>query len=697
MALLRRNTWLLPLLFAVALGAVGWNTQRALESAMKEQLTSKLETIRDAEVAAIRLWAEENKAVARAHVENPVVRELILELLRVARGARDPGKALATSPALAELQELTGMLIELHGYSGWGSQDAGGLMIANQQDGFVGLRPQASAALLPRIFDGETLITPPLPWDSTGRPESQVPVIIVGAPVRDGQDRVVASFGFALRPEAEFSGLLTLARPGETGETYAFDENGVLLSPSRFDEELRALGLLGAEQSSFMNIHIRDPGGSLVGGHAPELPVRARPLTRMAASGVTGKSGVDVDGYRDYRGSNVVGAWSWIPELGFGIATEMDADEAYQGLLAVQRRFWAVTSLLVLAAIGMFLYSFVLVRLRSQMDEARQLGRYRIERKLGSGGMGTVYLASHALLRRPTAIKLLRPERAGNEGVARFEREVQVTSALSHPNTIAIYDYGHTPDGTFYYAMEYLEGITLGQCVESDGAQPEARVLHVLKQACGSIAEAHTAGLMHRDLKPSNIMLCEIGGMFDFTKVLDFGLVRQEEQARDLALTDVASLTGTPLYMPPESVKTPEALDVRGDVYQLGAIAYHLLVGRHLFEGESAYEVMARHVSTPPTPPSEALGHAVSADLEKLILACLEKNPANRPANAGELLDLLEHCQVAGSWSQREARDWWVGWREGHPAAPETTPETSSLPSSFTLDFAERLVGRRKD
>jgi serine/threonine protein kinase len=300
--------------------------------------------------------------------------------------------------------------------------------------------------------------------------------------------------------------------------------------------------------------------------------------------------------------------------------------------------------------------------------------------------MGTVYLARHALLCRPTAIKVLRGEQATAEAVARFEREVQVSSQLSHPNTIDIYDFGYTPDGTFYYAMEYLDGITLDRLIETEGPLPEARVLSIMRQACGSIAEAHDAGLIHRDLKPSNIMLCEIGGMYDYAKVLDFGLVREQEQAQDVALTDVTSLTGTPLYMPPEVVKHPDKVDVRADLYQLGAIAYYLLAGRPMFTGGSAYEVLAHHLNSIPRPPSEVLGRAVTPELEAIVLRCLEKDPAARPATGRDLLESLEICSCPDTWGQRDARIWWAEWRERHPESHDLDP-ASSLPSGYAIDL----------
>jgi serine/threonine-protein kinase len=216
-------------------------------------------------------------------------------------------------------------------------------------------------------------------------------------------------------------------------------------------------------------------------------------------------------------------------------------------------------------------------------------------------------------------------------------------------------------------------------------------VIHILKQICGSIAEAHAAGLIHRDLKPANVMLCERGGIADFVKVLDFGLVRQQKQSPDLALTDINSLTGTPLYMPPEAVDAPDKLDARGDLYQIGAIGYYLLVGRHLFTGSSMIEILGHHMNTAPTPPSEALGRPVNAVLEAVLLRCLAKAPDDRPGNAAELLLTLEGISDVPAWSQAEAIVWWREWWEDHPDWQRFEHDSASLPSAASVDIHGRL------
>ena len=251
------------------------------------------------------------------------------------------------------------------------------------------------------------------------------------------------------------------------------------------------------------------------------------------------------------------------------------------------------------------------------------------------------------MLRRPTAVKLIDPDKTTDVSIARFEREVQLTSQLNHPNTIAIYDYGRTPEGVFYYAMELLDGLTLQTLVERFGPQPEQRVVNILKQVCGSLIEAHAAGLIHRDIKPANIMINRRGGIYDFVKLLDFGLVKAVDGPRQSTVTVAPGLTGTPLYMSPEAIEKGWTVDARSDIYALGAVGYFLLTGKPVFEGDNVVEICMRHVDTPPLPPSVRLRRPVSADLESLILRCLAKSPAERPQSALELRHLLEQCPGA--------------------------------------------------
>ncbi len=695
-----KHFWLFPALFAVLLGAAGWTSYRALERNTQERLRNELQTILDADVTALRIWLEIQQTVAQVEAADPVLRARFAELEAITRTRPEPRDALLAASAREPLTESLQSVSRAHGYLGFGIFDRRGVVLA----GFrrqIGRTTWTDQALQKRVLAGETLVTPPMVWElpeEPGGPLVPTQIMLLLTPVRRPGDQVVSgALAFGLRPEADFSEILRVARLGESGETYAFTADGRMVSESRFEDQLREIGLIsgGDDSRSSLSVHVRDPGGNMLEGFVPDLPVLARPLTRMAAEAVTGQGGVDVAGYRDYRGVPVVGAWTWLPELGLGLTSELDAAEAYAGLHGLQRRFAVVVGVLALAAVGLLFYSAVLSRLSSRFDEVRQLGRYRIGRKIGEGGMGAVYMARHALLRRPTAVKLLRPDAKSDESIVRFEREVQAAAALSHPNTISIYDYGHTPDGVFYYAMEYLDGVDIGRCVHAGGPFPEARVVHVMKQVCASLAEAHAAGLIHRDLKPANVMLCERGGLSDFVKVLDFGLVRAADRDQTLNVTNVQALTGTPLYLAPEAIETPDQLDARADVYQLGGIAYYLLVGRHVFEGETVVEVLGKHLHTAPVPPSEALERPASPDLERIILRCLAKDPAERYAHGAELLEAFESCSFTGSWGQKEARDWWLLWRAQHPApSADEDVAGASHPSGYSVDLEDRLGTR---
>lgn len=301
-----------------------------------------------------------------------------------------------------------------------------------------------------------------------------------------------------------------------------------------------------------------------------------------------------------------------------------------------------------------------LEKLRREASAARRLGQYRLTERLGAGGMGEVYLAEHVLLRRPCAVKLIRPERAGDpQQLLRFEREVRTTATLSHPNTVQIYDYGHADDGTFYYAMEYLPGLTLEQLVGRHGPLSPARAVYFLRQLCGSLREAHAVGLIHRDIKPGNVMVCERGGVHDVVKLLDFGLVLpRRDGPGDGKLSRDGVITGTPAYMSPEQAGGQPDLDPRSDIYSVGALAYFVLTGGPPFAGRSVVKVLAAHLYETPAPVRDRRPD-VPADLEEVVLRCLAKEPAARFPDADRLDAALTRCDCGGQWSPQEADAWW--------------------------------------
>ncbi len=348
--------------------------------------------------------------------------------------------------------------------------------------------------------------------------------------------------------------------------------------------------------------------------------------------------------------------------------------------LSVWKVMWLLAAITVSTAGSAVIYG-----LRREVRHALQLGQYTLEEKLGEGGMGVVYRARHAMLRRPTAVKLLKPDRVGEASLRRFEREVQLTAGLSHPNTVSVFDYGRTPDGIFYYAMEYLDGLTLEEVVGGDGPQPPARVAHVVRQVLGALAEAHGIGLVHRDVKPGNVILCDRGGVPDVAKVLDFGLVKEAEGDGDAGLSRDGALLGTPLYLAPEAIRSPAA-DARADLYSVGAVAYFLLAGRPVFEGRSVIEVCSQHLHAAPVPPSARLGRALPEGLEAWVLACLEKDPERRPSSAAEAAERLERAG-AGEWTADDARAWWAG--KGRALAALRHAHPPELPDAVTLSRAQ--------
>jgi eukaryotic-like serine/threonine-protein kinase len=374
-----------------------------------------------------------------------------------------------------------------------------------------------------------------------------------------------------------------------------------------------------------------------------------------------------------------------VPALGGGLAWGANSG-AFPWLLTTSIMEWTI------ATITCTVISRVIYGLRAEVREARRFGQYVLERKIGEGAMGVVYRATHAMLRRPAAIKLLLKDRAGELDLARFEREVQLTSHLAHPNTISIFDYGRTAEGVFYYVMEYLDGIDLQRLVDQYGPVEPARAIHILAQISGALAEAHALGLIHRDIKPANIVLTERPDEPDVVKVVDFGLVKRfggnmaESAAGD-------AIIGTPLYMAPEAISRPDTVDGRSDLYAVGAVAYFLLTGQHVFQAASVLEVCSKHMLEAPVPPSQRLGRALPADLEAIVLGCLAKDRDARPASAAILRTSLLACADPGLFDLAAARVWWRAHRvsqKNSASSIDHVPDASSPPATMAIDLGGR-------
>ena len=668
-AALWRNPFLLAgLALAALLVGTGFWIHHATEQALRDKLREGLDTVAATSAAALTFWIENELSSAHDWAELPDVAVAARGLARIASGSANPGPDLLASAQHAELLATLQPLSESEDYDGFGLVGRDGTVLAASIGTQVGRRLTADGmALLARVLQGQKVLTRPYQQgDMLVDAEMQldVPRMSAVAPVHDEQGTVIGAFYLIIRPEKDFTRILSIARLGETGDTYAFDQDGVMLSDSRHDQQLKVIGLLPDEPAarSILRVQVRDPGGDMTRGYRPQTPPAGRPLTKLVAAAVSGESTAQVilEPYRDYRGVPVVGAWRWLPQHGIGLATEVAVDAAFAATRPLRLMVFGLLGLLLLSAVLILVASVAVQFLRRRVEQVKQLGQYTLERKLGAGGMGEVYLARHALLRRPTAVKFIRPEQLSEQNLTRFEREVQLTSELTSPHTIEIYDFGCTEEGVFYYVMEYLPGLDLGDLLELQGAVPVSRAVFILKQLCSSLAEAHARGLIHRDIKPPNVILTERGGRFDFVKVLDFGLVKDVSNPEAGDITRVQELAGTPPYIAPERIRDPECQDARSDLFSVGVIGFNLLTGRQPFEGSTAMEMAYHVVNTPAPRASERSEQAITPQLDQLVADCLASDPEKRPANADAIIARLDALELAEPWDQQAARSWWT-------------------------------------
>jgi len=748
---LSQPLWIVPLAIAVLVAIFGWWGNARLRQTIEEELKEDLAATLNANVTALEIWTTDQEKLATTLADEPRVRALAIRIFEALERANGDTNKLSELPGLEEVGSYLRPRLNKTGYEIAHLVSTNFVVVAGPMRGrlaatfpvyeehlakfselfasgqpviitpFKPKRPAVGGprSRRPRNDESRKSSEDPLPprekgtndFPNRGRPSppelarfrrGDVTLMQVAAPVRDNNGVVRGALALIIDPDAEFTRILSVARSGRSGETYAFDQHGLMISKSRFDDQLKKLGLIedrpGA--SSALNLRLSVPGNVLSKKSGPDGSTSAtHPLTHIVANAVVGGSGVDVAPSSDYRGVPVVGAWRWLPQLGFGVATQTDATEGYRPLRVLKLLFLILFLLLLLCATGMFLFSYLNVVWRRRLSEAelklKQLGQYTLEEKIGEGGMGVVYRARHALMRRDTAVKLLLPDRADPDSIQRFEREVRLTCQLTHPNTIQVYDYGHTPEGIFYYAMEFLRGLNLHELVPRFGPQPEGRVIHILTQICDALAEAHALGLVHRDIKPANIFLCDRGGVPDCVKVLDFGLVREYRNGgRDFTrLIGGNGAEGTPLFMPPEAIENSARSDPRSDIYSVGALGYYLLTGEYVFAAESIRDLYHKHVAASPIPPSRRTTNPISAALEATILRCLEKEPDLRPQSVTELRALLLASPRAAEWGPQARAAWWARYQSKTGAGSDETDlhESSSIDASVKIDFNSRI------
>jgi len=646
----------------VVVTLVGAWSYTQVRSSLREVRTAGLTSLLEVEARGLQLWIEERARDAELWAQTAPVREAGERLAAHA----DAGEA-CRDHAQRRLREQVAPYSALEGTSAFNLVGRDGRILAALNPRNCGLRvSEAFMKLLAPVFEGRTVFVRPLRETERLATVGAVAADLLTwaeAPVRAANGDVIAALGFG-RPAAQrFADLLALSSSETTRDVYAFDEAGNLLTRSRFARELSAAGagMLAA----------RDPGGDLLAGFRPAEPLEQRPLTALAAAALdasAAQQGVLLEPYRNYRGTEVIGAWRRLPDSRMVVAVEIEASEAYAPLESLPKAFAVLLALVLIAMTAAASTSLWAVRLR--MREAKRVGQYQLERQIGEGGMSNVYLARHALLKRPAAVKVLKSHLATDEVVTRFQREAQLCSQLSHPNTIEIHDYGATRDGRWYYAMEYLRGVSLETLVGKHGALPAARVVHLLRQACGSLREAHDRGWVHRDVKPSNVMVCASGGLHDVVKLVDFGLIKKVRGPHTRDITQYAKVLGTPLYMAPERLRNPADADARADIYALGAVAYYALVGKPAFEAATDHDIVYRVLNEPPPGlPAEAAGPLADL-LAPLIASCLAKDREARPATIDAVCAVLDRAAEICSWTEDEARAWWIA----HEASLEIPP-----------------------
>ncbi len=583
----------------------------------------------------------------------PSVRAVVQDMVALEVGERTDEES-ADIPKLRALNERMNVLIAswletLPGATGFGIADERGYVLAidaNDRD-WLGRRlspmgRQLTTAVIaagPRVllpFSEDELVDTPL------RPDS-INTLAFTAPIRGSDGTPVAALAVFVDVEADFTRILSLARSTPAGTTYAFDDRGAMFSAQQIDDAHDSLAY-----DDKGRLLLLDPGADITQGETPD-PVSLRPTTRIVRQALAERSNPEgprtgeVSDYRDIRGVESFGFWTWLDEFGFGVITEISDRQASTPIRPLRSTSVGLMVATIGALLALFITTGAARMLRSRLAHIRRLGSYTLVEHLGVGGMGDVFLARHDMLKRPTAVKVLSARALTEVGIARFEREVQFMSLLTHPNTVGIYDYGLTTEGLPYFAMEYVDGTTLKSLVETEGALPLARAVGILEQLCGALAEAHTLGLVHRDVKPLNIMLTERGGRHDFVKLLDFGLAKDVQRRQDLTLT--SATTGTPLYIAPEVLRSPSATSPRSDVYSVGIIAYYLVTSREVFEGDTALELFAQTL-TEDVPTLAALT-GISPDFEQLIRDCLAKDPEERPQHAGAVLERLHAIRAA--------------------------------------------------
>ncbi|NQZ57322.1 MAG: serine/threonine protein kinase, partial [Lentisphaeraceae bacterium] len=551
--------------------------QNEIQAHVRKELKGKVRT----NVAAVSQWIHSHKMMAQAGANIPEINTLSTDLLKLFN--RSNPEDIIQSALYEELDHRLSSYCRDNDFEEYFLISPDWNIFASSQQNYIAYKIKSVGANeFNHLNKPQPRIRLPQLYHKEHKNDDIV--MFLSAPLIDTQGKAFAFLAFRLNPDKSFSKVMEESRSGESGKTYAIDKDGMMISNSRFVSELINKGLLKeTETSAVLKISVKN--------------------REIGQSVLSGKSSVNypnitsnVEGYKDYRGEKVVGAWTYLPEHGFALASEIDYSEAFSSMRVIRYIFGSVIALAAIFAVASIIYSFIASsmqgKIRQAVLEANELGQYQLFEILGEGAMGLVYRGEHKLMRRETAVKVLKPTLSDKMNISNFENEVKQTCRLTHPNTICLYDYGHTNDGLFYYAMELLDGTDIDSLIKNCGPLPAERCIYLLLQVCASLSEAHNAGLIHRDIKAHNVMVCQRGGEFDFVKVLDFGLVCEV----NINNKERRGICGTPTHLSPEAILRPHSIDSRTDIYALGTMAYYMLTGSYPFIASSLEELLDKRL-----------------------------------------------------------------------------------------------------
>jgi len=633
------------LIVALILGLFGVLTTQRTKAALAKMRGQETLTILNSNVETLHYWIKNFQTTTELIAADDQIVESIETLLEQPKPSETSNNLDSIlSVPLAKTKGFTFIVTDLNGHilyspiSEYNGQRVGD-RFGKEIFSVAGGKPQFISPFYPLKKDGQNEYY------------TEKPMVWMQVPVYNKQGEIIATFGIGRNADTEFTNILRTARMGQSGETYAINKAGWFISESRFEKDMRGNGMMHSDTniSSILNLQARVKNYKTSHDLLPLTALANLVIANADAKG-DHESKYLIEPSEDYKGAQVIGAGVWLPEYEFGVITQVDAKEAF----APAKYLYVLIAVVLLLLLSASAYSFYsarqLVDMRGAVNSAIQLGQYELKKLIEEGGMGAVYLAQHRLLKRPTAIKVIRLDKQDQASAKRFEREVHLASQLTHPNTIEIYDYGFTSGDKAYFAMEYLNGRNLAAIVKSSGAMPPGRVVHILRQVCASLFEAHTLGMVHRDIKPQNIMLLNRIGLHDFVKVLDFGLAKPFVETS--GIEETRAITGTPVYIAPERLKRPGLAEPSADIYAVGALAYFLLAGNPIFSYSSDLDILYQVLNEMPKP----LPETVPQNLARLTFFCLEKSPEERPTSIEELKMFLDNLAIEYPWTSEDAQ-----------------------------------------